>query len=269
MVAAIGLALAVDSSWRQGYLYAATMLTMILIALDEYASLAQRLGIRVDRAFLIFGGGALFIVQWIGWINPAWGPGMPAITLLCLMTMGLLSLRVADGQIQDALQATGATALGWLYLPVMLGFLSGVRVRWGMAGLILVLLVCKSSSSGAYFVGSFFGKRRLIPSISPNKTIAGVVGALATGMAVSCLLSFLPWKILPPLVALLYGALVSLAAIVGDLGESLLKRQASLKDSGAFLPGIGGMMDMLDDVLLVAPISFLFFRVCEILNVIG
>jgi len=266
ILAALCLMLALDAAWEAGFVYAAVGVVIVTLCMDEYARLVEAVGVHVARAALVYGGAALFLLQWAGWVSPAFpNPWLSALAVSVLIVMGLLSERVLRAQVEGTLETAGAHALGLLYVPVLMGFLTAVRVEWGVAGLITVVAVCKGGSSGAYFIGKNFGRVRLSPRVSPRKTVEGAVGAFGTAMAVALALSYSPWALMGPKAALAYGAVVALAGILGDLTASLLKRQAGLKDSGRLLPGLGGMLDMVDDVLFAAPVSFVFLRVCELL----
>ncbi len=115
---------------------------------------------------------------------------------------------------------------------------------------------------GAYAFGRLFGKKKLIPSVSPGKTVAGAVGGLALTVVI-CLLYvrfiLMPYAQLGLTLqgAILFGIVVSIAAQTGDLAESLLKREAGVKDSSRILPGHGGILDRFDSLLFVMPVSFL------------
>jgi phosphatidate cytidylyltransferase len=163
------------------------------------------------------------------------------------------------GRIEGSLDSTAAGCLGLVYVPLLLSFVTAARVEWGVAGVITVIAVCKSASAGAYFVGKAVGRRKLAPLVSPRKTVEGAIGGLAGASAISYALSVSPWGLTGGR-WLLYGIAVGLAGTVGDLAASLLKREAGVKDSGALLPGFGGMLDMLDDVLFAAPVSFLLLH---------
>ena len=143
-------------------------------------------------------------------------------------------------------------ALGPLSVPVAPG---GVL-------LIFPLVLTWASDIGAYFVGRAIGKRKLIPSVSPGKTVAGAVGGLAASMLVAWLyarsvlvpvanLGFTPWG------ALAFGAVISIAAQIGDLFESLLKREGRVKDSSHIIPGHGGILDRFDSLIFVLPVAYL------------
>jgi phosphatidate cytidylyltransferase len=123
--------------------------------------------------------------------------------------------------------------------------------------LVIFLAAAKFTDIGAYFTGSFIGKHKMIPWLSPGKSWEGLVGGLATAAGISVLLA---WLLLegdqPPLrMWAIFGPVVGLAGQFGDLCESLLKRAAGAKDSGALVPEFGGVLDMLDSVLLSAPVA--------------
>ena len=162
-----------------------------------------------------------------------------------------------------------AFGVGAIYTGGMLSF--GYLLRYhdyavgAAAGTALVglpLVLTWASDIGAYFVGRALGKRKLIPSVSPGKTVAGAVGALVVTALVSWL--YVRFVLEPyaqlglrPVWAVLFGLVVSVAAQVGDLAESLLKREGGVKDSSHLLPGHGGILDRFDSLLFVLPLAHL------------
>jgi phosphatidate cytidylyltransferase len=183
--------------------------------------------------------------------------GAAAVTLLGVAyTAGMLSygyaIRYHDVVRGYDVVAARFASLGPLHVPIAPG---GVL-------LIFPLVLTWASDIGAYFVGRAVGGRKLIPSVSPGKTVAGAVGGLAVSMVVSWLyarsvlvpvasLGFTPWA------ALGFGALISIAAQVGDLFESLLKREGGVKDSSRIIPGHGGILDRFDSLIFVLPVAYL------------
>ncbi|MCK4283491.1 MAG: phosphatidate cytidylyltransferase [Candidatus Brocadiae bacterium] len=262
VVGGVVLLFVVDSTWDAGFIYAAVGAAIVAVALDEYARLVRRTGTDVSRPLLVVCGVALFLVQWAGWAWPNLfpDPWVSGSVFLGLILMGMLTGRVLRAQIEGATQSVAVAMAGLLYIPVLLGFLTAIRIEWGMAGLVTVVTVCKIGSSGAYFAGKSLGRAKLAPAVSPNKTVAGAVGAVVASVAAACALSFSPWAVMSARTALLYGVAAAIVAMLGDLAASLLKRQADLKDSARMLPGVGGMLDIVDDVLFLAPVSYLFFR---------
>lgn len=159
------------------------------------------------------------------------------------------------------------SVLAVIYLGLLASFLPALRLfhsnQWGMAALLSMIVVTKISDVGAYTTGKLFGKRKLSPRLSPNKTVEGAVGAFAFGCLASVLmfLFLFPWLVgepnsTPLWAMLVYGVIVISAGMLGDLAESLLKRDAQQKDSSRWLPGLGGALDVLDSVLVAAPAAF-------------
>ena len=210
-------------------------------------------------------------------VRPALG------ALLVLLIMGAtIWLRGADG---SPLSAAATTVFGVVYTAGMLGFGYAIRYHDIVAGydtvgarhlvlgtfsvavapggalLIFPVLVTWASDIGAYVVGRAIGGRKLLPSVSPGKTVAGAVGGLGASMIVAYAygrgvlvpaahLGFSPWG------ALLFGLLISVAAQIGDLFESLLKREAKVKDSSRIIPGHGGILDRFDSLIFVLPVAY-------------
>jgi len=125
---------------------------------------------------------------------------------------------------------------------------------WVMA-LLVLSWVCDSS---AYFVGRAIGRTRLAPHVSPNKSVEGAVAGLVGAAIAGPLLGLTVG--LPPGLMAGYGLAIAAATIVGDLIESLLKRQTGVKDSGVLIPGHGGLLDRMDSLLLCAPVAFVYLR---------
>ena len=136
------------------------------------------------------------------------------------------------------------------------------RIYRGEEGRVLVLIpfiLAFLSDTGAYFAGMFFGKHKLAPTISPKKTVEGVLGGIAgavLGMLLFCLIlqMFVGYKV-SYILAVLYGVLGSVAAVFGDLCFSVIKRQTNIKDYGNLIPGHGGVLDRFDSMVIVAPLS--------------
>jgi phosphatidate cytidylyltransferase len=121
--------------------------------------------------------------------------------------------------------------------------------------LLILSWVCDSS---AFFVGRAYGRARLAPAVSPNKSVEGALAGLIAPGLVGLILA--PLLGLPPLVMGGYGLVIAVGTIVGDLIESLLKRQTGVKDSGVLIPGHGGLLDRMDSLLLCAPLAVLYLR---------
>jgi phosphatidate cytidylyltransferase len=155
----------------------------------------------------------------------------------------------------SALKETATVIVGLLYIPALLGFQTELRAL-GPEWIIFLYAAIWGADSAAYYIGTGIGRRKLYASISPNKTVEGavasVVGGTLSALAVKVLLSL---SITYEQAALL-GAATGTVAIVGDLVESMFKRDAGVKDSGALLPGHGGILDKIDGVLFAGPVLY-------------
>jgi phosphatidate cytidylyltransferase len=161
----------------------------------------------------------------------------------------------------------GLSALCFVYVGLLLSFVVELRLfgdnLTGMTALVSLIAVVKMGDSGAYTVGRVFGRHKMAPVLSPGKTWEGVAGAIAFAMLGAWIVFRLMlgsnsgpefrWQ------WLVYGAVVGTAGLIGDLAESLIKRDAGRKDSSTWMPGFGGILDVLDSVLLAAPVAWLFW----------
>ena len=141
--------------------------------------------------------------------------------------------------------------------PVLLSGLN-VRVAGGTCWLFLVLASCWAADTAAYAVGKKWGRRKLCPAISPGKTVEGAIAGLIGSLLATAAFGF--WFGLPLAYGASLGGLLGVAGQLGDLAESKLKRWAGVKDSGALLPGHGGVLDRFDSLLLNAPVGFYYLR---------
>jgi phosphatidate cytidylyltransferase len=176
-----------------------------------------------------------------------------------LITLPLLFFRKKlDGAMVDwSLTLAIPVYLGWpmsvfLFLR---GFESGITP--GFWWVLTVFLGVWGFDSGAFFSGHFFGKHKLAPAISPAKTWEGVAGGLVFSIAAALLCITWPLSVAWYL-AILLGILIGIAATLGDLAESLIKRQTHVKDSGQFMPGHGGILDRIDSLLFAVIVVFIF-----------
>ncbi len=167
-------------------------------------------------------------------------------------------------------QEIGMTVFGFSYIVILFGFIPRILhlPLEGRAGepsahfyVIFLLVVTKFTDMGAYVVGTTLGRHLMVPRISPKKTWEGFAGALVVAQIGSfgCLWLFsdrIP--LITPVHAFLLGVVIALFAILGDLVESILKRSAAVKDSGKKMPGIGGILDLMDSIFLTSPAFFVY-----------
>ncbi len=153
------------------------------------------------------------------------------------------------------------TVLGIMYIAVMFSYM--LRIRMGDSGHLLlwaVILGAWGTDTFAYFTGRFFGRRRIIPGVSPAKTVEGSIGGIAGAVAVLVIFSITVGEnVLTPAEAVGAGLLAGIVSQLGDWLASAIKRYAGLKDFGRLLPGHGGILDRFDSILFTAPVLFYFF----------
>ena len=175
------------------------------------------------------------------------------------------------------LETMSCTILGICYVPFLLNYLTRIAFAWDSPDwnmrmsetsrdmALFLILVVKSSDIGAYFVGSRWGRNKLMERISPGKTWEGLSGGIAASLIV-CVAFLLAtgWRIgrlaVNPLDALVLGVTLPVAGVVGDMFESLIKRSTGSKDSSTAIPGMGGLLDVLDSLLFSAPLMYLYAR---------
>jgi phosphatidate cytidylyltransferase len=184
--------------------------------------------------------------------------------LITVVLLGLCVRRFMARELTDGFVAIATTLLGVLYVPWLLTFLFRIVFFPGIDGrlaLLLFILVTKMSDLGAYVTGSLIGRHKMIPRISPGKTWEGLGGAVVFSTLASIVFARYWGESLAGLTmgeAAVLGIVLSLAAVLGDLIESLFKREAGVKDSGRLFPGIGGVLDLLDSLLFNAPLMYLY-----------
>lgn len=186
--------------------------------------------------------------------------------ILVVFVLGLCLRQFLAKSNPAGLLAISTTLFGLMYVPWLLNFVQKINFIPGADGrlfLVYFLVVTKFSDMGAYATGSVFGRHKMIPRISPGKTWEGFAGALAFSVGASLLITALAGERLTgmnPRHAILLGLILAIGAVVGDLIESLFKREAGVKDSGRLFPGIGGILDLLDSILFNAPLMYLYLR---------
>lgn len=189
-------------------------------------------------------------------------------SFLILFVLGLCLRQFLSRSNTAGILAISTTLFGLMYVPWLLNFVQKINFfpSIGDNGKFYVLYfvaVTKFSDSGAYAVGSLIGRHKMIPRISPAKTWEGFGGAIVVSTAASLLFTHFLGSRMPGMKtvhAVVLGVLLSSTAVVGDLIESLFKREAGVKDSGRWFPGIGGVLDVLDSLLFNAPIMYLYLR---------
>ena len=248
------------------------VLTVIgAIALWECYAMLEKAGLRSFKISGLVGGIALMTGGW--WFFREGTTSVRAqdfeACVLLVFVLGVF-VRMFPQKLNPAGMATmAATLLGLLYVPWLMNFVTKIRfIEPGDNGEFFVLylvVVTKFCDSGAYLVGSLIGRHKLIPRISPSKTWEGAIGAIVVAVlasAVTCHILVVQGIDLGLDLkhAVTLGLLLGIVAIIGDLAESQLKREAGVKDSSNLLPGIGGALDLIDSLLFTAPTLYVYLR---------
>ncbi len=185
-------------------------------------------------------------------------PDTYLIFLSAFVLLALLLYQYISNGTSGVLANCGASYFSILYLGLLSSFCVSMRLEFGLRPLLMFVFVVKSADIGAYTIGSLFGKHKFSPKISPSKSWEGMGGAVgaamivAVGFAIGC--DIMVWWS-----AVIFGVCFAFIGQIGDLVESMMKRDAEQKDSANNVPGFGGILDIIDSPLVAAPFGYLFF----------
>lgn len=270
LVAAVGVPIAVGVVYLGSWPLAGLLMVVAVLAALELFRMADRKQARPQK---VLGGTLAASFVFLAGLRPE--AGVEGVGFGALLTFGALIVAAAAiwerGVEGEPLLSVSTTVFGAVYTGALLSFglllrhLPGTSGPWhGTALVFAPVLLTWTSDTFAYFVGRQWGSRKLIPRVSPGKTVEGSMGALVgsvlVAVAYSLVLSRFPTYRVGMLEAALFGLLISVAAQVGDLAESLFKRDAGVKDSGTLLPGHGGALDRFDSLLFTLPLAYFFLR---------
>jgi phosphatidate cytidylyltransferase len=252
--------------------FLALMLLLAGTGLLEFYNMAERRGIACFKYCGLAGTVLLMVGTFLNLNGQLGLHNSPARVndfetgFLILFVLGLCVRQFVSRANTTGIASISATLFGLMYVPWLLDFVQKINFFPNVKGqyyLLYFVLITKFSDTGAYAVGSLIGRHKMIPRISPGKTWEGFGGAIVVSTGASLAFAYLAREKIPALTAfhaVILGVVLSCTAVIGDLIESLFKREAGLKDSGKFFPGIGGMLDLLDSVLFNAPIMYLYLR---------
>ncbi|MGH0034238.1 MAG: phosphatidate cytidylyltransferase [Myxococcota bacterium] len=260
-----------------GIPYLVTVIAFVLLGQREFYTLIEEKGAQPLVGLGLVAGGALPAVAFVG-------NEYHATLLLTASVLGFMVAQLRKAQITEALASISGTFfgvfyVGWLlsHIVVLRHFFEAAQSRYPTEGLVFLGITPESGiffviftlavviwcDAGAYFAGHAYGQRKLAPQVSPGKTVEGALGGVVAGVLAGLvtklvfdrfwpdLSAALPWSAVIP-----FGIALSVVGIIGDLVESLLKRDAEVKDAGAVLPGMGGILDRIDSPLLACPVAY-------------
>lgn len=274
VVAAFGIPLAVLLVFLGGWPLGIALAALAAIGASELCELSLATGVRpfTGLAAAVAAGIVVFTVNRLDWLAAA--PWIAGVVVLGTMTVAAASIWLR-GSAGRPLDAAGVTVYGGVLVGA--GFASAMLLRnldpatagasWQGASLVAFpLAIIWTGDTTAYLVGTRWGRRKLIPSVSPKKSVEGAVAGLLGSVIAAVLferLVFAAWFGLPigPAAAAVGGAIAGAFGQVGDLAESVMKRGAGVKDSGRIFPGHGGVLDRFDALIFAMPAAWVYFAI--------
>jgi phosphatidate cytidylyltransferase len=222
------------------------LLSVALLALSEFCAM-YRIDGAMKYACLLSGAAILMI----SFFRNAYFSDVFIVAVMAMIVLRLLLKRDPSSSLSEI----AAPGIGLIYIPGLLSFQGEIR-QIGAEWILFLYATVWASDSLAYYIGKGIGKRRLYVEVSPNKTVAGAGGSVIGGMAGALLLRTFLVPQLTMGSALLIGTIVGTISIMGDLVESMFKRDAGVKDSGTLIPGHGGILDKIDGSLFAGPFLY-------------
>ncbi len=262
LASAIFLPCLVVIARRGGYYFLGLIDIMILIGLWEFYRMMEAKGLRPYKTMGILSGLAL---SWYVFFQQ----GVYANLLLSIIFIGTMTLELARKDKGLAVYHISVTVFGVFYVAWLgshlillreLPHLKGLDYSMGFSFVIVAFALTWCYDTGAYFIGSWFGRRQILPSVSPGKTIEGVLG----GIVLSVIGILVVRRFLAPYLSLIQAiGLAFFASIVGQLGdlaESMIKRDVKIKDASKTIPGHGGVLDRFDSLLFTSPLLYYLLK---------
>lgn len=237
------------------------VMATVCVGVWEYARLAKAKGVRASPRLMVVVAAAVVLAFYISLYS------FPQMLLFALLLSLLVFFIHHFNEVQNALVSVAVEFFGIAYVAVPLSLMLGILypqgvVQEGRWWLLYLIVVTKITDIGAYFVGRLWGKH-MLSSLSPKKTVEGALSGFSCAILASVGFHFLAEHYgaghfhLPLIASIWLGALLGIVGQIGDLAESLLKRDAVVKDSN-HLPGLGGVLDMVDSLLVTTPIVYFF-----------
>ncbi|HHT9159948.1 MAG: hypothetical protein A3G70_02775 [Planctomycetes bacterium RIFCSPLOWO2_12_FULL_39_13] len=232
-----------------------------IIGLHEFYNIAGKNGFSPFRLSGIGTGVWLFVLYWLSISkSPDTDPQFFKQEVFLVLIFWLLLVQTFTRSTKDAIKNISVTIFGILYVFFLLSYAVALRhLPNGVCIIIMVLLVSKFGDIGGYLLGRKYGKHKLSKVISPNKTVEGACFAILFSVLIAVIFNLIPQtKVISLPWSILFGLIVGFSAMLGDLAESLLKRDANVKDSSQLVPAFGGVLDIIDCLLVSMPVAYYF-----------
>jgi len=264
LVLCVAGALGLDHTYGIDLGFTGLMLLAVLLTLYEFYTMFENTGARIPKTFSLLVVGILIAGLWLKkhfcpWLQLSF----PLVLSMYLLGLsGIYLARQAINRVTDLAMAV----FGIMYIYWCLSYLQGIRgnILAGESLLIYFIAVNKMADTCAYAFGSLLGRQPLAPLISPKKTVEGFAGGIIGGTLFGLLL----WSIMPQLSdcylwhrMIFMGGVITISGQLSDLVASLFKRYCQVRDSGHLFPGLGGVLDLVDSLILSAPIAYYLMTV--------
>ena len=231
--------------------YAILAFSLVILGLSEYFSMLAHTGVDGYKRLAYAWGGLLILCVYLGDFYMPW-----AVTGFCALFSAWF---ISGSDIKGALNQIAGTLLGVIYVAGAIGFLLAiVMLEGGRFWLFFLFFIIWWGDIGAYYVGKNFGKRLLVPKVSPGKTIEGAVGGIIGSIAGGLCAWFWFLQGISLAQCLIVIIICGIIGQFGDMAESILKRSAGVKDSGSIIPGHGGILDRIDSLMFAGPVLYIY-----------
>lgn len=255
-----------DHSWAN-WLFLVIAALSLSAGLFEFYTFTKKLELKADASVGYLGAAAFFVAFLFD--APTKAPELLVLTLALFLIFVLITQMFRfQKDFSKMLTGIGVTVLGVLYVAFLGGYIIAMRNGFETSSvphlstklLAFFFLIGMGADVGAYYTGKNFGKRKLIPKVSPNKTWEGAIGGLVLSSIFAAVSSLWFFPELPVKFSIPLAIVLTIIGISGDLAESAMKRGSNVKDAASILPGHGGLLDRLDSLLFCAPILYYFAR---------
>ncbi len=227
------------------------------VCLLEFYKIVEKKGFAPFKVSGIIGGLIVFLGLWLSSYEESLKPIYKCI--LFPIVFWLFCVQALKRGIDDTIKNISVTLFGIIYICFFLSFIMPIRhMHNGLSLILIVLLITKGGDIGGYLFGRKFGRHKF-SSFSPNKTVEGASFALFSSLMIAIGLNSLPgMRVMPFHLIVPFGLFVGASGIIGDLIESIIKRDMAVKDSSSTIPAFGGLLDILDSLLISIPVAYYF-----------
>jgi phosphatidate cytidylyltransferase len=276
MIALLLAVLFVDQWFAPFYpFYAVAIFTIVWLAGREMGRMVSQISGSVSPLYSGIGCVAIVGANWPCHLSESIAAHFPNFSLpfFVFVALGMITFLGVSSQYTgpgDSVLRVEGYLLVFFYVGCLGSFI--IQIRWmggdsaaGALAFFIAVFSAKLCDTGAFFTGRALGRHKMAPTLSPGKTWEGAVGGVASGVLLALAADLvgewmLGYRLLPLWLAALFGLCVAVAAMLGDLMESLVKRDCRQKDSSAKIPGFGGLLDVIDSILFSGPVAYAFFR---------